>query len=75
MQLAGAVRRMGGAKVMWTKLKSRKLWGTVLAAAVTAFGNQLGLDPALTLKLSGIIMLGVVGQAISDSGKSDATKH
>ena len=75
MKLAGAVRRMGGPKVMLEKLKSRKLWGTVLAAAVTAFGQQFGLDPALTLKISGIIMIGVVGQAISDNGKTDASKH
>ncbi len=52
---------------MITKLKSRKLWVTVLTAALLTLSQQLGLDPELTTKLVALAASYVLGQSIVDA--------
>jgi hypothetical protein len=52
---------------MMTKLKSRKLWVTVLTAALLTLSQQLGLDPELTTKLVALAASYVLGQSIVDA--------
>jgi len=54
-------------KTMMTKLKSRKLWVTVITAAVLAFSQQLGLDPELTTKLVALAASYLLGQGVVDA--------
>lgn len=42
----------------WTQ--SRKVWGTILAAAIRLFGNRLGVDSE-TASDAALLMLGGVG--------------
>lgn len=53
-------------KAMLEKLKSRKLWVTVVTAAVVTFSQQLGIDPELTTKLVGLAAAYVLGQGLAD---------
>lgn len=52
-----------------SKFKSRKLWATVIAGALTAFGEGLGIDPEAAAWLVKLVMAYVVGQGIADHGK------
>jgi len=53
------------------RLKSRKLWITVLAGAVVAFADQFGveLDPEQIISLGVIAAAYIGGQAVVDRGK------
>ena len=53
--------------VMIEKLKSRKLWVTIAAAALTALATSLGLDPYLAAK----IIAGLVGTYVVAQGAVD----
>jgi hypothetical protein len=59
-------------KAMIEKLKSRKLWVTVITAAVVALSHQLGLDQDLTTKLVGLAAAYVLGQGMADINKPAA---
>ncbi|MCU9930987.1 hypothetical protein OFL77_27015, partial [Escherichia coli] len=59
-------------KTMLEKLKSRKLWVTVVTAAVVALSNQLGIDAELTTKLVGLAAAYVLGQGLADINKPAA---
>lgn len=54
-------------KTMITKLKSRKLWATVIAATLATLGSQLGVDSELVNKLIEMVMVYVTAQAVVDS--------
>ncbi len=53
------------------KLKSRKLWITVLAGALVAFAGQFGveLDPEQIISIGVIAASYIGGQAVVDRGK------
>ncbi len=53
------------------RLKSRKLWVTIAAGALVAFGEQFGivLDDATVLSLVGLVAAYVGGQAVVDRGQ------
>ncbi len=59
---------------MLMALKSRKFWGTVLAAAWVAAGTYLKLDPGTVKTVATIIMTYVVGQAIADAGANGGSQ-
>lgn len=48
------------------RLKSRKLWVTVFAGAVTIFAKELGIDPNLVDRLVGMAAAYVLGQSYVD---------
>jgi hypothetical protein len=52
---------------MYEKLKSRKLWVTVVTAALVTLGSQMGIDEATTTKLVGIAAAYLLGQGIADA--------
>ncbi len=56
-------------KAMLEKLKSRKLWVTVVTAAIVTLSGQLGIDPELTTKLVGLAAAYVLGQGLADINK------
>ena len=56
-----------GRDAMLRKLGSRKLWATIAGVTLVALGNQLGLDDAVTLKISGIIAAYILGQSHVDA--------
>jgi len=56
-------------KAMFEKIKSRKLWLTVLAATVGAFGEGLGLSPDIIKWVIGALSVGVLSQGIADHGE------
>jgi len=47
-----------------SKLKSRKLWMTILTGALATLGTQLGLDPGLMDKLIYLGMTYIGAQAV-----------
>lgn len=51
-----------------SKLKSRKLWVTVLAAAGVALAEGLGLGPAVQTALAILAGTYNIGQGVADSG-------
>ncbi len=53
-------------KAMIEKLKSRKLWATVIAAALAALGGQLGVSHDLIENIVQLVMAYVIGQGIAD---------
>lgn len=55
-------------KTIIEKLKSRKLWVTVVTATLVALGGQLGFDEATITKLVGMASAYVLGQGIADAG-------
>lgn len=55
-------------KTMFEKLKSRKLWATVIGAAVVTLGQQLGLSEDFITSVVTLISAYVVGQGIADAG-------
>ena len=55
-------------KTMFEKLKSRKLWATVLGAALLSLGGQLGISQDLTEQLVQLIAAYIIGQGIADAG-------
>ena len=55
-------------KTMFEKLKSRKLWATVLGAALLSLGGQLGISQDLTEQLVQLIAAYIIGQVIADAG-------
>ena len=54
-------------KVMIAKLQSRKLWATVIAAALATLGSQLGVDSELVNKLIEMVMVYITAQAVVDT--------
>lgn len=61
---------------MIEKLKSRKLWVTVITAALVTIGTSLGLDEGTVTKIVGLSASYVLGQGIADAGagKSQRSK-
>lgn len=55
-------------KAMLEKLKSRKLWATVIAATLVTLGQQLGVSPDMVENLVQLVMAYVIGQGIADAG-------
>lgn len=53
--------------VMIEKLKSRKLWATVIGGALAVLGSELGLDAGLVDKLVNMLMVYISAQAVVDS--------
>ena len=53
------------------KIRSRKLWITVLAGALVAFGGQFGidLDSEQLIAIGGMVLAYVGSQAVVDRGK------
>lgn len=66
-----AIRKLFTNPIMKEKLLSRKLWITVLAAALTTLAAQLGLDPELAAK----IIAGLVGTYLVGQSAVDVTKE
>ena len=58
-------------KAMIEKLKSRKLWATVIAAALATLGGQLGVSQDLIENIVQLVMAYVIGQGIADSRKPE----
>jgi len=58
-------------KAMIEKLKSRKLWATVIAATLATLGSQLGVSPDLVENIVQLVMAYVIGQGIADSRKPE----
>jgi hypothetical protein len=56
-------------KAMIDKFKSRKLWATVIGAALVALGDQLGLDAETVQWIATLITGYVIGQGIADTAK------
>lgn len=54
-------------KVMIEKLKSRKLWATVIGGALAVLGSELGVDAGLVDKLVNMIMVYISAQAVVDT--------
>lgn len=54
-------------KIMLEKLKSRKLWATVIGGALAVLGSELGLDAGLVDKLVSMLMVYISAQAVVDS--------
>ena len=61
---------------MLKKLSSRKLWAAVVAAAVNALGNQIGLTPDQLVNITAVVAAYIVGQGYADgkTGKSQTSK-
>ena len=57
---------------MLSKLKSRKLWATVVGTALAAFGSQLGLPEPITTKIVALIATYIVGQSVVDAAQKPA---
>jgi hypothetical protein len=53
--------------IMLQKLKSRKLWITVVTAALMAFGEGMGIDPELLNKILYMAMTYVGGESLVDA--------
>lgn len=54
-------------KVMIEKLKSRKLWATVIGGALAVLGSELNIDADLVDKLVSMLMVYISAQAVVDS--------
>ena len=52
---------------MLQKLKSRKLWVTVITAGLMALGSQLGIDPEMLEKIMAVAMTYIAGESIVDA--------
>lgn len=52
------------------KLKSRKLWATVLGSALVTIGTEMGLPQETVAGLVAILVAYLLGQGIADHGKS-----
>ena len=61
-------------KTMIEKLKSRKLWATVVAGALAILGGQLGIDNELANHLIQLVMVYISGQAVVDAAGSLGAK-
>ena len=62
------LKKLATDQAMIEKLKSRKLWITVLGAAITALAAALGLDPDLAAKIiGGLTATYVVSQGVVDA--------
>lgn len=55
-----------------TKLKSRKLWVTVLTAALITLSEQLGIDEATVEQLVYVVAPYLLGQAAVDMAETRA---
>lgn len=66
--------RFANDKTMIDKLKSRKLWATVIGAAVAALGGELGIGEDLVTKIVALVSAYVIGQGIADAGAARAAK-
>lgn len=53
---------------MFSKLSSRKLWATVAAAAIAAFGGGLGIPEAAIHQIVQLVTVYIIGQAVVDTG-------
>lgn len=60
-------------KTMIDKLKSRKLWATVIAGALATIGTNIGVSSDLINTLVQLVMVYVGSQAVVDAA-SAATK-
>ena len=62
---------------MMNKLKSRKLWVSVIAAVLVAVGDELGLpiEEETLLAFAAIIVAYVTGQSIVDGQKAKLNRH
>jgi len=58
-------------KLDMKKLRSRKLWAFVITAALTAFGEQIGMSPDAIHWLVGLASSYLIGQGIADHGKTE----
>jgi len=47
--------------------KSKKFWATITGCAVAISEQYLGLDPATTIKIIGLLSAYVIGQGVADS--------
>lgn len=56
------------------KLKSRKLWATVIGGAIVTLGEAVGISSAVSQNLVAIIAAYVVGQGIADHGAMGGTQ-
>lgn len=56
-----------GREKLFSKLGSRKLWAAVAGAALTVFGNQLGLDEMTTNHIVQLVIAYIIGQGVVDA--------
>ena len=64
------IRRLTKNKAnMFNKLKSRKLWATILGSIIVTVGPELGLSPDVTQWIATIVTGYVIGQGIADAGQ------
>lgn len=52
---------------MFDKLKSRKLWATVLGAALVTFGSAIGIPDSVSAKIIPLVIAYVGGQSVVDA--------
>jgi len=52
----------------FNKLKSRKLWVTILGTALVPLGVQIGLPPETVHSVVAILVSYLLGQGIADAG-------
>ena len=53
---------------MLGKLSSRKLWATVTAAALAAFGGGLGIPESALHQIVQLVTVYIIGQSVVDTG-------
>ena len=61
-------------KSMFQKLKSRKLWATIIGALIVSGGKEVGLTPDMTQWIATIVTGYVIGQGIADAGQAVSAK-
>jgi hypothetical protein len=59
---------------MIDKLKSRKLWATIIGSLILTLGNEVGLSPDVTQWIATLITGYVIGQGIADAGQGLAAR-
>ena len=55
-------------KMDLSKLKSRKLWATIIGTIIVSVGGSIGLSPDAVTPLAAMISAYVLGQGIADAG-------
>lgn len=69
------IKKLVSDPTMLNKLKSRKLWVSVGAAALAALGTQLGLDPATVTTAVTVLVAYVGGESLVDAARAHSGKE
>ena len=63
------LKRLTKNTTMIAKLKSRKLWATIIGSLIVTAGPEFGLSPDVTQWIATIVTGYVIGQGIADAGQ------